>query len=428
MNSYEPSKGSQAEPLALPARAGVVRRLWAGWVRLIGPHPTLFSTSMSDQERLRRSRLVSALLLLICAAIGLLLPSLSVQPLIWRPVLLLAGGRVLVTLINRWGAVTFSGLAYVAMVDVALAGYIWTKPIFTYGNVPNLDLFILPLLIGGVVLPRRWIAPLALLHIALILSLFTYKPHDDLLTSGIQRYFAGQSYTAYINALLLQVCGAGIAWLQAWSMERALLRASRAEELTQAQARIEEQARLLAEQKGRLEQSVTLLQGVQQRIANGDLSARVPLSENDLLPLAVTFNVLAERLNREHQAAQAHRRLEEAIRYLLEAASGPGGAGFSPTGTLADRLAPLVLERRQASERLRTGGMQAEDLAALLQRQYEQLQQVQAVLRRAQALDSPEQARLLLEEANSMTTQASTLGLRCARGAHVLGKRLSEVR
>jgi hypothetical protein len=462
-------------------RPGIGGRLWEGWVGLTGPHWSHFSKEISAQERLRRSRLISALLIMVVAVIGLLIPSLAVQPLIWRPVVLLTGGGLLVVLLNRWGQVTLSGLAYVVMVDVALAGFIITKPIFTYGNIPNLDLFILALLISGMVLPRRLILLMGVLHIGLILAIFYLKPHDDLLTESIQRYFGGQTYTAYINAILLQVCGAGIAWLHAWSVERALLRASRAEELAQAQLRIEEQSRLLADQKARLEHGILLLQEAQGRIASGDLETRVSLYENDLLPLAVNFNLMAERLSKVERVAQEHRRLEQALSQALEATSTSGagkeGITLPPSGTLADRVAPLLLQRRRMLEHLLEGGKQAEDLSVVLQRQQEQFNRVETGLHQALTLtgqvahaahqqlrpgaqnisgplDPPEaggpggtsarredhpavpdslralleQERLVLEEASKSAAQGRELGARCAKGAHLLGKRLLEVR
>ncbi len=482
LNRPSPDSEREAQPAAvdmvsLQSRgSGIAGRLWDGWVRLTGLHESNFSKEIGAQERLRRSRLISALLLLIVATVALLIPTLYVQPLIWRPVVLLAGGSLLVVLLNRWGQITLSGLAYVVMVDVALAGFIITKPIFTYSNIPNLDLFILALLISGIVLPRRLIPVVAALHIGLILAIFNLKEHDDLLTQGIQRYFGGQSYTAYINAILLQVCGAGIAWLHAWSVERALLRASRAEELAQAQLRIEEQSRLLAEQKARLEHSIQMLQDVQERIANGDLEARVSLYENDLLPLAVNFNLLAERLSKVERIAQEHRRLEQALNQVLEAlaatSSGKGGAALPQTGTLADRVVPLLLHRRRALDHLLEGGKQAEDLAVVLQRQQEQLHQMERALHSARSFsgqaahaaaqqhrasgpvelpgmsepgglaakreDHPpspgsvrallEQEQLLLEEASKMSVQSRELGARCAKGAHLLSQRLLEAR
>jgi hypothetical protein len=471
-------RGAALDTAARQRRPSITGRLWASWVRLTGPHWSRFSKEISAQERLRRSRLISALLLMLVAAMLLLIPSLFVQPLIWRPVILLTGGGFLVALLNRWGQVTLSGLAYVVMVDVAVAGYIITKPIFTYGNIPNLDLFILPLLISGIALPRRLIPPIVALHIGLILAIFNLKPHDRLLTEGIQLYFAGQSYTAYLNAILLQVCGGVMAWLHAWSVERALLRASRAEELAQAHLRIQEQSRQLEDQKARLEHGIQMLQEVQGRIASGDLDARVSLYENDLLPLAVNFNLLAERLSKVERIAQEHRRLEQALHQALEAASAPAGkdgAALPPTGTLADRVAPLLLHRRRALEQLLAGGKQAEDLSVVLRRQQEQFYRVETALHSALALTSQaahaatqqqlrssgpmsggvfesggpggasargeeqpappgslrallEQERLLLEEAHKTTAQTRELAQRCAKGAHQLSQRLLEAR
>lgn len=167
--------------------------------------------------------------------------------------------------LNRGGLVTTSGFAYIVLIDGAIAGYVTTKPIFTYGNIPNLDLFILTILIAGMVLPRQMIPVAAALHLGLILAIFNLKPHDVYLQVGIHTYFNNQAYTAIVNALLLQITGAGIAWLHAWSVNRAILRADRAEELAAARARINEQASQITQQKQRLEQGIAALQEVQAR-------------------------------------------------------------------------------------------------------------------------------------------------------------------
>src|SRR5579862_5855463 len=48
--------------------------LWQWWITLTGPPANAFERSISSQERLRRARLTSALLLLACLALGFLIP------------------------------------------------------------------------------------------------------------------------------------------------------------------------------------------------------------------------------------------------------------------------------------------------------------------------------------------------------------------
>ncbi len=462
-------------------RAGLGWRLWKTWLWLTGPRPERFGPDLAERERLRRSRLVSALLTLALAAIPILIPSALVQPLIWRPVVILPIIGLLVALLNRNGKVTASGLAYIALIDSLIVGYLITKPTLTYGNIPNFDLLILSILIAGMVLPRQLIPLTGMLHIVLIIAIFQFKQHDLTLDTDIGIYFHGQQYTTIVNAILLQVCGAAIAWLHAWSVDRAILRASRAEELAAARLRLNEQARQLSEQKHRLEQGIQALQEAQARVANGDYSVRASLHGNELLPLAVSFNIMAERLSRVAQLEQDHRRLETALQQLLEAcntlAQGAGTATLRATGTLVDRIFPFLARMGQQMQHLIQGSKFADDLRALLQRQQEQLIQVEAQLSHSlnlakdlkeqaifatlasrgkgtqepasssgqpgsqaeQPRDMEHQAAIpttlsialtqqitLLEQAHKGCAQAHELGRHCIHGARILSQRLRE--
>lgn len=450
-------------------RTGPLRWLWQRWVRLTGPRPERFGSGIVGQERLRRSRLTSALLLLIVISLPTLVPSAFVQPLIWRPLVVLAVGVVLVALLNREALVTTSGFAYIILVDGAIAGYVYTKPIFTFGNIPNLDLFILTILIAGMVLPRQLIPVVALLHIGLVVAIFNLKPHDIYLQDGIRDYFDNQPYTAIVNAILLQVSGAGIAWLHAWSVSRAIVRASRAEELAEARAHIDVQARQIADQKARLEQGIRVIQEVQARVANGEYSARVSLQNNELLPLGVSFNLMAERLGRVERVEQEYQRLENALQQLNDTcdkvARGLPPAPPRATGTMADRVFPFLVRLHQLSAQLNEGSALAEDLRAVLERQIAHLslaetrligslslakdlaiETMQALPHAAGGISGglPEghqakgeagathisslldQQITLLEQVKKYDEQARTLGTRCMQGAHILSQRLKE--
>ena len=69
--------------------------------------------------------------------------------------------------------------------------------------------------------------------------------------------------------------------------------------LENANARIEEQAQKIAERNTALEQDVTYLKEVHARLANGNLRSRARLTRftsRDLIPLAQSFNLMADRL------------------------------------------------------------------------------------------------------------------------------------
>jgi len=105
------------------------------------------------------------------------------------------------------------------------------------------------------------------------------------------------------------------------------------------------QAQQILAQKERLEYGILILKEAQARFANGDYKARAKLYQNELAPLAASFNLMAERLIRVVHVEQEYKRLERAVDYLLEAQDSfsqktPAEA-IRPTGTLLDRMHPF---------------------------------------------------------------------------------------
>lgn len=83
-----------------------------------------------------------------------------------------------------------------------------------------------------------------------------------------------------------------------------------------ANKRVEDQARMIAEHNAELEQGVNHLKDVQARLANGNLRARARLSGGELLPLAASLNLMAERLIRLEQYETYAQRLSRALTEL----------------------------------------------------------------------------------------------------------------
>lgn len=83
-----------------------------------------------------------------------------------------------------------------------------------------------------------------------------------------------------------------------------------------ANQQIEEQSRMIAERNESLELGVTHLKDVQARLANGNLRARARLNSGELLPLAASLNLMAERLMRLEQSDVYAQRLSRALAEL----------------------------------------------------------------------------------------------------------------
>jgi hypothetical protein len=318
-----PSQISRALPVAPAHRPSAFARLWEAWCRLTGPTATGANESLATQEQRRRARLISAVLALDVLALALLVPSALTNPRDWFPVLVLGGGGLLTALLNRRKLVTLSAVTLVLLIDGALAGYLLLKPALSPGNLSDFDLLLLAVLVGGMILPRRLIPLVGAVNVGLILGIFAYKPPTDLLVQEIQTQAGGHAYVEIAGLLILQICGTGIAWLHAWSVGRALVRADRAEELARAERRIADQARQILDQKTRLEEGIAQLLETHRQIAGGNLAARTPTSEDhELWQVGWALNNLLGRFQRQTQEnqelAQTCQEIEELL-MLLEA-------------------------------------------------------------------------------------------------------------
>ena len=301
MNSIQVSHSTKPSPPSV--RRNLFQSLWNWWSTVTGPRKEAFQTDIFAQERLRRARLVSALLIFIIIVVLLLIPSTyPSSPSIWIPIFILSIGGVIIALCNRAGYITVSSVSYVLLVDIALTGFFYFKPTAALNstNMTAFDLFVLAILVGGVILPKGLIPLTGILQIFLIAMIFFLRPHDASLIALIQ--LAGNTYVALSPTIVLQVVGTGLAWLHAWSVERALIRASQAEELAKARAELSQQALLTAQQKQRLEEGIASILEIHRQVAVGNLAARVPVHEDhELWQVGHALNLLLMRIQQQTQ-------------------------------------------------------------------------------------------------------------------------------
>jgi hypothetical protein len=342
-------------------------------------------------------------------------------------------------ILNRKRQVTMSGLFLIFSIDASLVVLMMTLPNgIRNSNIPDFDLYIIPILIGGVVLPRNLIPFLAILHIGVILALFTLLPHDPLLTKEIMVNQGGLAYSELCDAFLIQIVCAMIAWLAAWSVDGALLRANRAEELADAHRCLNEQTLQVVEQKRRLDYGIEVLREAQARFANGDYRARANLQDNELIPLAVSFNLMVERLNHVTQIAQEHVRLKKSLEQLLDIQHAifynHELKPFLPTKTIADHLYHSLTQYYRLREFVIRVGSNLEEIRSYLVGQKANFGQLEHVMQQIFAFvqdnrgDSNGFFTVIIEKAQQVITQAEAQGKQCLRVIMLLDQSLWEQR
>ena len=414
----------------------IVQRIAQTWLRLTSPDPQIFGISIEDQERKRRSRLLSALLALIFVPVVLAAPTAIPVPTYWIPIISLIVLSLIAITFNRRANVTLSGIFFIFAIDTSLAILLATTPHgIRNSNIPDFDLFIISTLVGGVVLPRRFLPFLATLHIFIIIILFAVLPHDPLLQQEIRINQKGFAYSELSDAFIIQIISAVIAWLSAWSVDRALLRANRAEDLAEARKRLGEQAQQIVKQKERIDYGITVLKAAHAHVANGEYKARAKLQNNELSSLAMSFNLMIERLNRISQTAQDYTRLEHGLQQILELQDSVshGGAlkSLPATGTLVDRLYPAVQRYYYLRSMATRSSSLIEKVRTNLAQQEALISQLSALLAQTHSLAQLSISQLSftqpLEKAQQLCVQIKDQEKRCVQETRVLDQLIKEL-
>lgn len=292
----------------------------------------------------QRQRLVRILTLGFMGALVLLIPSAFIPSPNIVTVLALVTACVGATgayLLNRGNLVGPAGYVFLAGMSLAIAFEIIGKS-FQQGGVDLVDLrlfdlFAIPILLSGVILSRR--GPLIVASctgVATVIILFGLPRSPTLQAYWSSQYLVhGSVYDVLAVALFVQILTAVAAWLGADGVHRALLGASRAEELAAANAQILDQRR-------RLQDGIAQLQYVHAAVARGQWDARASVGEGELLPVAVSLNLLLDRLGRLMREQGEQARMDTAAHELALALRRlRGGQPYTPpayTGTPFDAV------------------------------------------------------------------------------------------
>lgn len=331
----------------------------AWWLDLTAPPPAPATASLDEQERRRKAELSAYVLL------GLLVMGLALIPngLVNLPTLMFAVAMIATALVagalNRTNHTRMAAIVLIATFGLALGGALATAPQLDLMWMPALDFFGLPVLLAGLLLSRRAPFIVAGLGAVVIILLLELKPRD----SGLGHMVAVLGiYHFMVRPFTMLLIVAVASWLWARSVEQAIIRADRAEELATMEHAI-------VEQKRRLESGIQDLLETHVRVANGDFSARAATSqENVLWQIAVSLNNLLARLGKFAYVDQRlHRTETEVDRLALTLENARTGRGViwpAPSGTKVDRLLRLLTsDRRDALATPSSGWHLADSLA-----------------------------------------------------------------
>ncbi len=299
-------------PPRLPASTLRQRLSW--WYRLAAPGEPGEDATLEVQERVRRCRLASILIVveslveLVALQIALTAPNAR---LIALPMCLCVAALLVAFVCNRCGNILVAGILLVSSIEVFLLFDIMTTPggidVFT---LPLFDVLIQADLIAvSLLVPWSGLLCAGINCLCIVLAL-TVGPHTPLLTHFLRTV----PNDTFARPITLQVVTATIGFVLARSFRTTLRRADRAEEMNKLQRALAQQTREALTQKTRLEISIEQMLAVHTQVANGNVAARVELQAlPDLWQIAGQLNTLLARYQRAHEAERELRQLHEAL-------------------------------------------------------------------------------------------------------------------
>lgn len=280
-----------------PERLGS-SRLIRYWNDLTALPEALSDADFSTREMVRKSRLTSNVLFFFLVMVIALLPACFIAPYpsyFWLDLGLVVT-CLLALVLNKLGYTLAAGLLVNCAGFMTLTIALFLTIPFDETTLQGYDMYVIAELLAVSLLPIRSIFIVAIISTICIIGTLFYIPHTAVLDKDLQTRF--WIIIARPTGILFLV--AGVAYILSSTMATAIKRAGRAELIAQLE-------HSLAEQRHELAKGVEQILATHVAVANGDLTARAPLTQdNRLWQVAKALNTLLVRFQR---AVLAERRL-----------------------------------------------------------------------------------------------------------------------
>ncbi|HLG65882.1 MAG TPA: hypothetical protein VKY19_28455 [Ktedonosporobacter sp.] len=268
------------------------------WNDLTALPEALSDADFATREMVRKSRLTSNVLFFFLVMVIALLPACFIAPYpsyFWLDLGLVVA-CLLALMLNKQGYTLAAGLLVNCAGFMALTIALFSTIPFDETTLQGYDMYVIVELLAVSLLPIRSIFIVAIISTICIIGTLFYMPHTVVLDKDLQTRFwiiiARPTGTLFLVA--------GVAYILSATMATAIRRAGRAELIAQLE-------HSLAEQRHELARGVEQILATHVAVANGDLTARAPLTQdNKLWQVAKALNTLLVRFQR---AVLAERRL-----------------------------------------------------------------------------------------------------------------------
>jgi hypothetical protein len=280
-------------------------RLIQFWNALTAIPEAPSTADFAHREAVRQSQLSSNVLFFFTVTVILLLPACFFAP--GHAYFLLDLGLVVTSIfalvLNRSGYTLAAGILVNCAGFLILTIALFTTVPFDETTLQGYDMYVIVELLAVSLLPLRSIFLVAAMSTMAIIGTLVYMPHTAILDKDLHERLL-IIIARPIGTLFLV---AGVAYILASIMRKAIKRADRAEFVAQLQHEI-------AEQKHELDAGIQQILQTHVAVANGYLRARAPLARDNMLwQIARALNNLLVRYQRAAQAEENLRRVDQAV-------------------------------------------------------------------------------------------------------------------
>lgn len=312
------------------------------WLDLTAPPAPKGAITRAQSERLRKAELTSLSLLPVFGFLIALVSNSLANAATGEAVGVMALVLIIAAALNRAGRTRMAAYLVPSAIGLLLALTLLAAPGIRPIGFPIYDLFVLPIFLISLTGDRRAPWYFALIAIVFIAGDYFLQAHD-LITVGSVKFdevaYEQQIFGVWgmINRhVALCFFAAFFGWLGARSVDTAIARADRAEEIAQLEG-------IVADQKRALDFGVQELTQAFVRTANGDYNVRVNIPrQNPLWSLGAQMNTFVQRLQQAGQASfELERTRQEAFRLITALDDWRAGRmplWPAPSGTLLDAV------------------------------------------------------------------------------------------
>ncbi len=274
------------------------------------------TANLASREATRQSQLTSNVLFFFTVMVVALLPACFFAPghaYFWLD-LGLAAASLFALILNRTGYTLAAGIFITLAAFLILTIALFTTIPFDETTLQGYGMYVIVELLAVSLLPLRTIFLVAAMSTIAILGTFFYVPH----TMALDKDLHDRLLIIIARPVGTLFLVAGVAYILASTMVKAIERAGRAEFIAQLQHEIAQQEHVIAQQKHELDAGIQQILQTHVAVANGSLQARAPLSQDNMLwQIAKALNTLLVRYQRAAQAEANLRRIDEMVGYYV---------------------------------------------------------------------------------------------------------------